>query len=239
MKVVILCGGKGTRLREKTESIPKPLVEIGDYPILWHILKIYTAYGFDDFILCLGYKGQMIKEYFNSKNMALNPDSERWKITFVETGEETNTGGRIKKVGSFIKEESFMVTYGDGLADLNIKKLVEFHQAHGKIGTLTVVKPSLPFGLLEVQEDGRVSLFHEKPLLNQWVNGGFFIIRKKFLDYLGENDVLEETPLMRLAQEGQLIAFRHSSFWKCMDPYKDTVLLNELWASGKAPWRIW
>ena len=239
MKVVILCGGKGTRLREKTESIPKPLVEIGDYPILWHILKIYMTYGFDDFILCLGYKGQMIKEYFNSKNIALNPDSERWKITFVETGEETNTGGRIKKVSSLIEEESFMVTYGDGLADLDIKKLVEFHQAHGKIGTIAAVRPSLPFGLLEVQEDGRVSLFHERPLLNQWVNGGFFITRKKFLDYLGENDVLEGTPLMRLAQEGQLIAFRHSSFWKCMDTYKDTILLNELWVSGKAPWRIW
>ena len=257
MKVVILCGGKGTRLKEHTESIPKVLVEVGGRPILWHIMKIYNAFGFDDFILCLGYKGQAIKEYFmdylswrhhdfcldlSGKEPLVNirnHDRECWKITFADTGEETNTGGRIKRIAPFIEEESFMATYGDGVADIDIRKLVEFHQSHGRVGTITVVNPPSQFGLLDVGEDGQVRRFQEKPLLNQWINGGFFVFRRKFFDYLEDNDILERTPLERLTKDGELMAFRHESYWKCMDTYKDTTQLNELWTIGKAPWKIW
>lgn len=236
MKVVILCGGKGARLREQTESIPKPLIEIGERPILWHIMKIYEARGFNDFILCLGYKAQAIKEYFNER---LKGDRENWKITFADTGEETNTGGRIKRIEPYIKEDSFMVTYGDGVTDLDIRHLVEFHQSHGKIGTITVVNPSLSFGLLDVDADNKVSRFREKPLLDHWINGGFFVFRRGFFKYIAENNVLERAPLERLAGEGELMAFRHKGYWKCMDTYKDTVALNEHWAGGKASWKVW
>lgn len=258
MKVVILCGGKGTRLKEQTESIPKPLIEIGGRPILWHIMKIYAAHGFNDFILCLGYKGQAIKEYFmdylswrhhdfsldlsgkEPQAQLLNHDQEAWKITFADTGEETNTGGRIKRIAPLIGgEDSFVATYGDGVADIDITKLAEFHRTHGRIGTITVVNSPSPFGLLDVEGDGRVSRFREKPLLDQWINGGFFVFRREFLDYLCEDDVLEQAPLERLAKDGQLMAFRHEAYWECMDTYKDTVQLNELWASEKAPWKIW
>jgi glucose-1-phosphate cytidylyltransferase len=258
MKVVILCGGKGTRLKEHTESIPKPLIEIGGRPILWHIMKIYAAHGFDDFVLCLGYRGQAIKEYFmdylswrhhdfsldlsgKEPNIhLLNHDREQWKITFADTGEETNTGGRVKQIAPLVgDDDSFMVTYGDGVADINIKRLAEFHRAHGRIGTITVVNPPSQFGLLDVEADGRVSRFREKPILDQWINGGFFVFRREFFEYLGEDDVLERAPLERLAEKGQLMAFHHETYWKCMDTYKDTVELNELWASGKAPWKVW
>lgn len=257
MKVVILCGGKGTRLKEKTESLPKPLIEIGDRPILWHIMKIYAAHGFDDFILCLGYKSQSIKEYFMKElswkhhdfsiHLAneqpelrlLHPETDRWKITFVDTGEETNTGGRIKKIQPLIEGDHFMVTYGDGVSDLNIKKLVEFHQGHGKTGTVTAVNPPSQFGLLQMDAKGRVARFQEKPPMEQWINGGFFVFHKKFFDYLSEDSVLEKEPLEKLTQDGQLVAYRHQAFWKCMDTYKDTVMLNELWVKGKAPWKTW
>jgi glucose-1-phosphate cytidylyltransferase len=258
MKVIILCGGKGTRLKEQTESIPKPLIEIGGRPILWHIMKIYAAYGFEDFILCLGYKGQAIKEYFmeylswRHHNCAidlsrgepqirlLNHDREPWKITFADTGEDTNTGGRIKRAEQFLgKDPAFMATYGDGVADIDIRKLVSFHQAHGRIGTITVVNPPSQFGLIEADGDGRVTRFREKPLLDQWINGGFFVFRREFLHSLGEDDVLERSPLESLAKDGQLTAFRHEGFWKCMDTYKDTVTLNEHWSGGNAPWKVW
>jgi glucose-1-phosphate cytidylyltransferase len=258
MKVVILCGGKGTRLKERTESIPKPLIEIGGRPILWHIMKIYAAHGFDDFVLCLGYKGQAIKEYFMNylswrhhdfsldlsgkepKIGLLNHDREQWKITFADTGEETNTGGRVKQIAPLVGDDgSFMVTYGDGVADIDMKKLSDFHRAHGKIGTISVVNPTLQFGLLEVGNDNRVSRFREKPLLDQWINGGFFVFRREFFDYLNEDDILERTPFERLSKEGQLMAFRHEKYWECMDTYKDTALLNEFWATGRAPWKIW
>jgi glucose-1-phosphate cytidylyltransferase len=258
MKVVILCGGKGTRLKERTESIPKPLIEIGGRPILWHIMKIYAAHGFSDFILCLGYKGQAIKEYFmdylswrhhdfsldlSGKEPSihlLNHDREQWKITFADTGEETNTGGRVKQIAPLVGgEDSFMVTYGDGVADVNINKLCQFHRCHGKLGTITVVNPTLQFGLLDVGNDNGVSRFREKPLLDQWINGGFFVFRRGFFDYLNEDDILERAPLERLSKDGQLMAFRHETYWECMDTYKDTTLLNELWATGKAPWKIW
>ncbi len=257
MKVVILCGGKGTRLKEQTESIPKPLIEIGGRPILWHIMKIYAAHGFNEFILCLGYRGQAIKEYFmdylswrhhdfdldlsgqEPEVRLLNHDREQWTITFADTGEETNTGGRIKRIEPYIKEDSFMATYGDGLADLNLKQLVAFHQSHGRAGTITVVNPPSQFGLLEMDNDGRVTRFREKPALDQWINGGFFVFRREFFNSLGEDDVLERAPLERLAEEGQLMAFRHEGYWKCMDTYKDTVTLNEHWSGGKAPWKVW
>ncbi len=257
MKVVILCGGKGTRLREHIESIPKALIEIGGRPILWHIMKIYSAHGFNEFILCLGYKGQMIKEYFMDylswkhhdftldlgtkapSLQLLNHDRENWKITFADTGEDTNTGGRIKRIASLLSDEAFMLTYGDGVANVNIKDLAEFHLKHEKIGTITAVTPILQFGLLKLDAGGVVKNFQEKPLMNEWINGGFFIFRRKFLNYLDEQDALEKNPLEKLAQEGQLMAYQHKDFWKCMDTYKDTVSLNELWNTGKAPWKIW
>jgi len=258
MKVVILCGGKGTRLKEKTESIPKPLIDIGGRPILWHIMKVYSSFGFDDFILCLGYKGQAIKEYFMQyaswKHQdfkldlsarepgidLINHDCEKWKITFVDTGLDTNTGGRIKRVASLINpSESFMVTYGDGLADIDINQLVSFHHAHEKIGTVTIVKPQLQFGLLDIDERGKVTRFTEKPILDRWINGGFFVFRPEFLEMLRDGDVLEQTPLERLAADNQLMAFRHESYWKCMDTFKDSELLNEQWVKNDAPWKTW
>lgn len=258
MKVVILCGGKGTRLKEHTESLPKPLIEIGGRPILWHIMKIYFAHGFDDFILCLGYKGQAIKEYFTEylswkhhdfeldlsaeapRVRLLNQGLEKWKITFVDTGLETNTGGRIKRAAPFLQPgESFMATYGDGVADIDICRLVEFHAAHKKLGTVTAVRPALQFGVLDVERDGRVSRFAEKPALERWINGGFFVFRAEFLEYLDDNDVLEQAPLERLSRNGELMAYRHESYWKCMDTYKDTTTLNEIWLSGQSPWKLW
>ncbi len=257
MKVVILCGGKGTRLNEKTESLPKSLIEIGGRPILWHIMKIYASQGFDDFVLCLGYKGQMIKEYFMESQTWRYQDfsldltgvrpqvhiqdtpAEKWKIAFADTGEETNTGGRIKKIRPLIDEDTFMVTYGDGVSDLNIRKLLEFHRAHGKTGTVTGVNPPSQFGLLDIQKEGQVRSFREKPAMDQWINGGFFVFQKKFFDYLGENDVLEQAPMERLTKDGGLMAYRYEGYWKCMDTYKDTLALNEALEKGKAPWKTW
>lgn len=257
MKVVILCGGQGTRLREKTESIPKALVEIGGKPMLWHIMKIYASYGYKEFVICLGYKGQLIKEYFmadmrwkyqdfnldmtNEKKPVklLNGDRLDWKIDFVDTGEETNTGGRIKQVASLIKEEDFMVTYGDGVADIDIKKLVKYHKKHKKIGTVTAVNATSQFGVLDIKKGNGVKTFCEKPSTEQWINGGFFVFNRKFLKYLGKNDALEKKPLEKLASDGELVAFKHNSYWKCMDTYKDNIQLNKQWASGKAPWRVW
>jgi glucose-1-phosphate cytidylyltransferase len=257
MKVAILCGGKGTRLKEHTESIPKPLIEVGDKPILWHIMKIYSAFGFDEFILCLGYKGQAIKEYFMdylswrfhdfsldlSKDQShlnlMNHDAEKWKITFVDTGLETNTGGRLKRIARYIDSESFMVTYGDGVADINVRALVDYHNSHRRIGTVTVVKPELQFGVLDIGQDGRVSRFAEKPVMEQWINGGFFVFRKEFLSYLDDLVVLEQAPLERLAREGELMAFKHQSYWKCMDTFKDTTNLNEMWNGGNPAWKVW
>lgn len=258
MKVLILCGGKGTRLKEKTESLPKPLVEIGDRPILWHIMKIYSAYGFNDFVLCLGYKGHKIKEYFmdslswKHQDFALDlggrkPEAQlingkqkdKWKIHFADTGEETNTGGRVKKVADLIKDDLFMVTYGDGVANVNIKELVDFHKNHGKLATITATNPPSQFGLLEMDKNNLVTQFQEKPSTNQWINGGFFVFKKKFLDYLEEDSVLEKEPLEKISSEGELVAYKHDSFWKCMDTYKDTMLLKETWEKGDAPWKVW
>jgi len=233
MKVVILAGGKGTRLREKTESLPKGLIEIGGKPILWHIMKIYAACGFSDFVLCLGYKGKMIEDYFKQNN------HENWKIKFADTGEETNTGGRIKKIASLIDTDTFMVTYGDGVADIDIRKILEFHRKHGKMATVTAVNPPSQFGIMEFDSNGVIRSFREKPSMDRWINGGFFVFQKEFLKLTGENDILEKEPLERLTTKGELVAYRHQSFWRCMDTYKDTIHLNEIWKSGTAPWKIW
>ena len=233
VKVVILCGGQGTRLKEKTDSIPKPLVEVGGRPILWHIMKIYSAYGFNDFILCLGYKGDLIKAYFKQHH------EKDWNLEFADTGEATQTGGRIKRIEPLIDNETFMVTYGDGVADLNLKELLEFHQKHGRIGTVTAANPPSQFGLLNFDEKGCVQKFQEKPQIDRWINGGFFVFQKTFFKYLTDDCILEKEPLERLSSDKQLFAWKHSSFWKCMDTYKDTVVLNELWNGGKAPWKTW
>lgn len=254
MKTVILCGGKGTRLREETEFKPKPLVEIGGKPILWHIMKLYAHYGHKDFILCLGYKGHKIKEYF-LKHRAMFSDftldlgqgkeeyhdnkSDDFKITFAETGEETNTGGRIKKIQKYINDDNFFLTYGDGVANVNIKELLEHHLAKGKIATLTSIQPMSRFGVLEADENHSVQSFKEKPKLDGWINAGFFVLNRKVFDYLDENCVFEQDPLKNLAKEGQLTAFKHNGLWECMDTYRDYEFLNSLWKQGKAFWKIW
>ncbi|MBI4491379.1 MAG: glucose-1-phosphate cytidylyltransferase [Chloroflexi bacterium] len=256
-KVVILCGGLGTRLREETEFRPKPLVEIGSRPILWHIMKLYGHHGFRDFVLCLGYRGNMIKDYFlnyeamsNDFTIALGRRSEityhgahqeqNFRVTLADTGPATMTGGRIKRIERYVDDETFMVTYGDGVADLDIGALVDFHHAHGRLATVTTVRPVSRFGILEVQEDGEVRSFAEKPRGDGWINAGFFVFQRQVFEYLdGEECVLEREPLERLAREGQLMAFRHPGFFYAMDTYREYNALNELWARGEAPWKVW
>ena len=230
MKTVILCGGRGTRLGEHGRSVPKALVRIGEEPIIWHLMEVYAHFGLNDFVICLGFLADEIRSYFANSAQDLN-------VQLVDTGLDTNTGGRIKKVQMFLEdEETFCVTYGDGLADVDIEKLLAFHRSHGKIGTLTAVHPVSNFGLLDVCPDGHVQKFREKPVLKDWVNGGFFVFERAIFDYLDNNSILEGEPLMRLAEEGELMAYRHDGFWKCMDTYKDSLEFNELWKEG-APWR--
>lgn len=256
MKAVILCGGLGTRLREETEFRPKPMVEIGGKPILWHIMKIFAHHGITDFISCVGYRGDVIRDYFlnyearntdftvhlGSKERisyrGLHEESE-WRVTVVDTGQETNTGGRVKQVASYITEDSFLVTYGDGLADLRIDDLLRFHKSHGRLATLTAVQPPSRFGIVDLASDGSVDNFREKPRTGDWVSGGFFVFDRRVFDYLDGDPVLEEEPLTRLAKEGQLMAYRHRSFWQPMDTFREFTYLNELWATGSAPWQIW
>lgn len=257
MKTVILCGGKGTRLKEHTQEIPKALIEIGNKPIIWHIMKLYSYFGHRDFILCLGYKGEKIEKYaLNSSDdgllsrkmvvqgkdriLNINCDSASWSINLAYTGLATNTGGRIKKIQHLVGNgETFFATYGDGLADVNINALLEFHRQHGKIATLVAATPVSQFGILHIDHDGVITRFEEKPRSDQWINGGFFVFNQQVFDYLEEGSVLEKEPLERLARDRQLIAFKHSGFWVCMDTYKDTLTLNELWESGNARWKIW
>ncbi len=256
-QVVILCGGMGTRLREETEFRPKPLVEIGGKPILWHIMKIYSHYGFNDFVLCLGYKGQMIKEYFlnyriMNSDFTLRLDSpdnpefhtlhanEPWSVTFVDTGAEAMTGARVKRIEPFIKGDLFMLTYGDATANIDVGKLLEFHRSHGKIATVTGVRPNSRYGELSV-ENGRVRRFSEKPQAEDgFISGGFFVFGRRFFDYLSDDDgcVLERGPLETLTQEGQLMSYLHAGYWHCMDTYRDFIALNNLWKQG-APWKVW
>ena len=257
MNVVILCGGQGTRLREETEYRPKPLVEIGGRPILWHIMKSYAHYGFNDFVLCLGYRGNMIKEYFlnyeamnNDFTICLGQQSQlefkdthaeqRFRVTLADTGQETMTGGRIKRVQKYVNGDSFLVTYGDGVADLDVAKLLAFHKTHGKIATVTTVRPQSRFGIVETANDGTVLAFNEKPKLDGWASAGFLVFERRLFDYIeGDGCVLEREPLERLAAEGQLMAYRHDGFFYAMDTYREYLYLNELWQSGNAPWRAW
>lgn len=257
MKVVILCGGKGLRLLSETENIPKPLVEIGDKPILWHIMKIYSHYGYKDFILCIGDKGNKIKDYFmrhdrwedvdftiNLKdrdkiNLHGEVEQENWNITFADTGIETNTGGRVKKIEKYINEDEFFLTYGDGVCDININELYSFHKKHNKIMTMTCVMPQSPFGIININEQNLVQSFHEKPQADFWVNGGFFVCNKKIFDYLEQNSIMEVETLPKLIKEKELMAYRYNKFWQCMDTLKHVQLLNEMWDSRKAEWKIW
>ena len=256
MKAVILAGGLGTRLSEETHLKPKPMVEIGGKPIIWHILKIYSFYGINEFIICCGYKGHLIKEYFsnyylhtnditfdiaNNKIEAHSRNSEKWKITLIDTGEDTLTGGRLKRVSDYLdEEESFCFTYGDGVSNIDIKELISFHKNEGRIATLTAVQPPGRFGQISFQR-GKVLAFKEKPKGdNNWINGGFFVLNKKVIDLIeGDQSIWEEEPLKNLAKSGQLSAFHHKGFWQPMDTLKDKMLLEELWRKGKAPWKVW
>lgn len=258
MKVVILCGGLGTRLREETEYRPKPMVDIGGRPILWHIMKMYAARGFAEFVLCLGYRGNMIKEYFLNY-AAMNSDftirlgSEReiqyhsdqlekdFQVTLVDTGPRTMTGGRIARVRRFVEGQTFMVTYGDGLCDVDLKAVLEFHRQHGRLATVTTVRPQSRFGVLELDRAAKVNTFTEKPQVDQWINAGFFVFEPGVFEYFqgGDECVLENRVLERLAADGQLMAFCHQGFFFAMDTYREYEALNAMWNSGQAPWRIW
>ena len=232
--VVILCGGRGTRLQEHTHTIPKPLVEIGSRPILWHVMQIYIGQGFDRFVLCLGYLGEHIERFVAEADWP-----PRVEVTCVDTGEDTPTGGRIARVRDRVGEGAFGATYADGLADIDLVELARFHDHHGALATMTVVRPELQFGVTELDGDGRVTGFHEKPRSEHWINGGFFCFEPGVFDYLSDSSVLEREPLESLADDHQLRAFRHTGFWECMDTYKDAVQLNDLWVGGDPPWKLW
>jgi glucose-1-phosphate cytidylyltransferase len=232
--VAILCGGRGTRLQEHTQAIPKPLVEIGGMPIVWHVIELYVAQGFSRFLLATGYKSELIERF-----AAEHPWPESVSVQCVDTGLETQTGGRIKALEPHLANEAmFCATYADGVADIDLHALLDFHDRHGALATMTVVRPELQFGVTELADDGRVTGFREKPRSEHWINGGFFCFQAGVLDYLQPSSVLEREPLERLAEEEQLCAHRHHGFWECMDTYKDAVALNDLWASGAAPWRM-
>lgn len=255
MKVVILAGGFGTRLSEETIVKPKPMVETGGKPILWHIMNIYDAYGFNEFVVALGYKGESIKEYFlNYHNLqsdltvslktgevtASKNCCRDWTVHLIDTGLNTMTGGRLYRLKDKLKGESFMLTYGDGVSNIDINKLLEFHKSHGKKATITAVKPSARFGGMKFNGD-RVIEFTEKPQAGEgWINGGFFVFEPEVFKYLsGDQTVLEKEPLENLAKDGQLMAYKHEGFWQCMDTLRDKQLLEKLWESGKAPWKVW
>jgi glucose-1-phosphate cytidylyltransferase len=259
MKVVILCGGLGTRLREETEFRPKPMVEVGGRPILWHIMKTYAHYGFREFVLCLGYRGNVIREYFlnyeamsNDFTIALGAngrkieyhgahDEQNFRVTLVNTGAETMTGGRVKRVESHIDGDLFMVTYGDGVADVNVCKLLDFHRSHGKIATMTAVRPVSRFGLLDFDASGQVKSFAEKPQVEGWINAGYFVFNRRFFDYLsgGDGCIMEQQPLARLVEDNQLVAYQHEGFFHAMDTYREYEALNRIWSFDKAPWKVW
>ncbi len=255
MKAVILAGGLGTRLSEETVVKPKPMIEIGGRPILWHIMKIYSAYGINDFVICLGYKGYIIKEYFanyflhnsdvtfdlknNSMKVHANK-AESWSVTLVDTGEDSMTGGRLKRVRRFLDDETFCFTYGDGVADINIAELLAFHKAHGKKATMSVVQPPGRFGAV-LLDDARVTSFSEKPRGdNTWINGGFFVLEPAVIDLIKNDDsIWERYPLETLAENDELQAFRHDGFWRPMDTLRDKTYLEGLWSASKAPWKVW
>ncbi len=258
MKVVIFAGGLGTRISEETETRPKPMVNVGGKPILWHIMKIYSRFGFNDFIICLGYKGYMIKEYFmhyylhnsditidvaSNKMEVLNTNTENFKVTLVETGLSTKTAGRLKQVHKYIGDEDFMLTYGDGVADIDINDLLSFHKKHGKVATVTAIQPEARFGGMVLDKGGNVVHFKEKPTGDgKWINGGFFVLTPAVFKYLEGNmeDVMwEDSPMETLANDGQLVAYRHEGFWKCMDAMRDKIELESLWQNNQAKWKTW
>jgi glucose-1-phosphate cytidylyltransferase len=257
MKVVILAGGFGTRISEESHLKPKPMIEIGERPILWHIMKMYSSYGFNEFVICLGYKGYCIKEYFahyflheadvtfdfrnHNERMIHHHSAEPWTVTLVNTGLETMTGGRVKRVREYIGNEPFMLTYGDGVSDVNIGDLVAFHKSHGKLATITSTQPSGRFGALDLAEGNVVQGFQEKPKGDgAWINAGFFVLEPKIFDYIdGDATFLEREPLENLAKASELVAYTHSGFWQPMDTLRDKNHLDDLWKSGKAPWKVW
>ena len=257
MKAVILAGGLGTRISEETDNKPKPMIEIGGKPILWHIMKIYSSHGINDFIICCGYKGHIIKEYFknyfiymsdvtfsmkNDEVKIHNNNAETWNVTLVDTGEKTMTGGRIKKIYNYVKgEDAFCMTYGDGIGNINISKLISFHKKHGRKATLTATRPSGRYGALTLGKNDIVSSFKEKPEnAGNWINGGFFVLNPSVIDLIeGDETIWEQEPLLKLAKDRQLMAFKHNNFWMPMDTLREKIYLNELWDSGKASWKIW
>jgi len=258
MKVVILAGGFGTRISEESHLIPKPMIEIGGKPILWHIMKYYSSYGYNDFIICCGYKQYVIKKFFadyylhlcditfdfsnDNKTVVHSNGTEPWKVTLIDTGLNTMTGGRIKRVSSYLGNEAFMLTYGDGLSDVNIHKLVEFHTQNRKYATLTAIQPGGRFGMLDIQEGGNtISCFKEKSKEDGgWINGGFMVLEPQVIDYIsGDDCIFEKYPLEKLALEKQLTAYKHNGFWQCMDTLRDKELLDKLWNQGQAPWKCW
>ena len=257
MKAVILAGGFGTRISEETDNKPKPMIEIGGKPILWHILKIYSHYGINEFIICSGYKGYLVKEYFanyflhmsditfdmqNNDMKIHKKNAEPWKVTVVDTGEETMTGGRLRRIHDYVKDENhFCMTYGDGLSNVNLKKLIEFHEDHKKLATLTAVYSPARFGAIDIEKNNSISSFHEKPKgEGGLINGGFFVLSPKVLDLINhDKEIWERDPLEKLSNSNELMAFRHEGFWQPMDTLRDKILLEEMWAQNKAPWKIW
>jgi glucose-1-phosphate cytidylyltransferase len=256
MKVAILAGGVGSRIQEETELKPKPMVEIGGRPILWHIMKIYAHQGFRDFVVALGYKGDYVKRYMleyaslagdltigmrdGRVEMHGNGDRDDWEVALVDTGQTTNKGGRIKRLAPYLGDETFMMTWGDGVSDIDLDRLLAFHHAHGKLATLTAVRPPARFGHIELQGDV-VAEFSEKPQAREgWINGAFFVLEPQVIDYIdGDDTEWEKEPLERLAADGQLMAYRHDGFWQCMDTLRERKLLEQLWDSGRAPWKVW
>ena len=255
MKVAILAGGLGSRLQEETTIRPKPMVEVGGKPILWHILNIYSAFGFNEFVLALGYRAEFVKEYFlnfyavnndltvdlaSGKTEVHGGNQPRWRVHLVDTGLSTETGGRVRRLRDYLKNGTFMLTYGDGVADLDIRRLVDFHRSHGKLATVTTVRPPSRFGSF-ILDGSRISEFQEKPQTGEgWINGGFFVLEPKVLDLIESDDTIwERGPMERLASEGQLMAYRHEGFWQPMDTLRERKVLEELWATGKAPWKVW
>lgn len=255
-KVLILAGGLGTRLSEETTIKPKPMVEIGGKPILWHIMKIYSSYGFNEFVILCGYKGHVIKEYFSNyflhqNDMTIdlkkneidyfNNVSEDWKITLIDTGELTMTGGRIKRAKSYINNETFLLTYGDGVSDVNIKEAYEFHKKHKKQLTVTAIQPEARYGILDIKNDTDVKGFLEKPKGESgWINGGFFVCEPSIIDYITDDTtIFERDPMQKIAQNGEMKAFKHEGFWQCMDTIRDKTKLQEMWESNDAPWKLW
>ena len=256
MKVVILAGGLGTRFSEETTLRPKPMVEIGGRPILWHIMKIYSHYGFNEFVICLGFKGYMIKEYFSNYFLHMSDVTfdvmnntmliherhvEPWKVTLIDTGADTMTGGRMKRIARHIGDETFMMTYGDGVSDVNVNKLVEYHKNHGKMATVTAIRPAGRYGALKLTESEQVVSFQEKVDSNgSWVNGGFFVLDPRVIKLIpGDTTIWERAPMEELAGTGQLMAFKHGGFWSAMDTLSEKIYLEEMWQQGKAPWKLW